>query len=305
MMKYKMSATLGKIEAPRPQLPGVLQAIQFTNPLADQFKAFAVTNRRRSAIQMAKRNVFAGESLALCAPGPSLVDAVRDGRLDGFDQVWACNSAATYLHDHGIRVDGAIGIDQTLGLKREWTRVIDTTYYVASSVHPETIDHLVAKGARLRWFHNAVGFPNELSYYRRRWPRPACVMSHGANVCPRTIGLAFWMGFTSVDVFGADCALGANDLAHANGESVTDAYGTQAISQGVIDGRIWRTRPDMLLAAVDLARFARSYPVTLHGDTLAQALADKDDDFLDLVMRRIPPGEVLPPPMRVELVPAA
>lgn len=297
-----MSASLGKIEAPKPQLPGVLQAIQFTNPLADQFKAFCVANRKRCAIQMARRNAFPGESLALCAPGPALADAIRDGALEGFDQVWACNSAVTYLADHGVRVDGAVGIDQTLGLKREWARVVDTTYYVASSVHPETIAHLVGKGARLRWFHNACGIPNELSYYRRQWPRPSCVMSHGANVCPRTIGLAFWMGFATVDVFGANCALGDNDVAHANGESATDAYGAQFISQGVIDGRVWRTRPDMLLAAVDLARFTRTHPVTLHGDTLANALVDKDDGFLDLVMRRIRPGEPLPRPMRVDLV---
>lgn len=301
-MKYAMTAVLGKKEAPRAEVPGILQAIQFTNPLSDSFKDFAVANRESGEIVMATQNAFAGQRLALCAPGPSL----KGADLSGFDCVWAMNSAVTYLADRGVRVDGAVGIDQTLGLVKEWMRVVpDTTYYIASTIHPQTTAHLRESGATLTWFHNAVGFDGELEYYRAEWPRPACVMSHGANVCPRTIGLAFWMGFASVDVFGADCALSDGDVTHVNGETVEDAYGCCDVSRGKIDGREWRTRPDMLLSAVDLARLARDSRVTLHGDTLANALVGKDDAFLDLVMRRIPAGETPPLPMRVSLVPAA
>jgi hypothetical protein len=65
---------------------------------------------------------------------------------------------------------------------------------------------------------------------------------------------------------------------------------------GEINGRTWRTRPDMLMDAVHLVRRVRQANgrIRLMGDTLPVALLGKDDATLDLVAERrhpSPPSE--------------
>lgn len=296
--RAEVSAVLGKIPAPKPELPGFLAPIELKNPLEGQFRGFCESNRKHAS-QMVQQGSMRGKVLALCGAGPSLADVEPCGAA----VVWACNSAVGYMLGRGWRVDAALGIDQTLGLLREWWITHDVDYLVASSCNPALIDHLAAHDRRLAFFHNAVGFENERDYYKTHWPTPAFMMGHGATVVPRAIGLALWMGFERIDVYGADCALGPNDVAHADGESAMSAYSHPFISHGVINDREWRSRPDMLLAAVDLARYAQmpGGRIRLMGDTLAAALQGKDNDFLDLVMRRLAPGESLPAPKLVSL----
>jgi hypothetical protein len=63
-----------------------------------------------------------------------------------------------------------------------------------------------------------------------------------------------------------------------------------------IDGREWKSRPDMLIGAVDLVRRSRESQgkIRLIGDTLPNALMEKDEAFLDSVMKVYKPGEPLP-----------
>lgn len=301
-----MEATLGKIPATdpartHPMVPGLRLPTFLKNPHEGEFRAFCETNRAvgdasGNVVMLGPQESAKGRTLALCGAGPSLAGQ----SITGVDDVWACNSALTYLLDHGVRVTAALGIDQTMGLVREWTSAPDVPYYIASSVNPALVTHLRERGRTLRWFHNAVGFADEIEYYKTAWPKPACVMAHGATVVPRAIGLAFWLGYERVDVYGADCAFAVSvsggDVAHANGESADAAYNRPDISSGIVNGRVWRSRPDMLLSAVDLARLVRGAAgrVRLIGDTLPVALLGKDDGFLDQVIRRLSPDEPSP-----------
>lgn len=285
------------IAAPAP----VRLAIELHSPVQEHFMEYLTANRQTEPLEMVQPGVYTGKTLALCGAGPSLADAVLTG-IKGVDEIFACNSAVPYLMDRGVKVTGAIGIDQTAGLVREWATTYDVPHFLASSCNPALVHHLQANGRRIQFFHSHVGvipdgFKDELDYYCKAWP-PGFMVGAGFTVISRFIGVAQWLGFERIDIYGADCAFGEEDVAHANGEVATEAYHNPLIMRGKIlpDEREWRTRPDMLRDAVDLARRAQQSGgrIRLLGDTLPVALLGKNEAFLDLVCRSLKPGE--PPP---------
>lgn len=293
--RAKASAVIGKISGgvPVPVEQGVHLAIQLRSPVEGKMEKYVEVNRQHDDVRTVQPNTHREKHLALCGAGPSL----RDADIRGADDVFACNSALPYLMANGAKVTAAIGIDQTPGLLREWADPPDVPYLVASSCDPELIRHLRSYKRSVTFFHNAVGFPNELETYCNTWP-PTFMVGQGHTVVSRFIGVADWMGFERIDVYGADCSLGDDDLAHANGDAAKDAYVNPLIQTGVINGRRWRTRPDMLMDAVHLVRRVRSMNgrLRLMGDTLPVALLGKDDAFLDLVCRPILPADLNPSP---------
>lgn len=286
---------------------GQRMGIELRNPVTDRLKEFALRNRVLAGAnpEMARKNTFLGQTLALCGAGPSL----DPKQVRGVNHVWGCNSALPWLVRQGVDVSAGVGIDQTPGLLREWSSPPDVTYYVASTCDPDLIAHLQAHNRRIVWFHNFVGWgsqADEMDYYDQRWPE-GFILGSGATVVPRSVALAAWMGFERIDVHGADCALDGSRVpdnagleqmidglvAHANGETAREAFGSPVLMQGEVNGRIWRSRPDLLMAAVDLAKLVQKHPghVRLIGDTLAVALQSKGDEYLNEVMRRLQPGE--------------
>ena len=273
--------------------------IVLQSPVADLIPGFTFANCKRKNIEMVgPQDSRLGKVLALCGAGPSL----RMERMDPADEVWACNSALTYLLDNGIRdlmpraqVVG-VAIDQTPQMLEEWVTAPDVLYYLASTTDPKLCDHLEAQGRSVRWFHNAVGFKEgldvEFKHYDEDWP-PTFTLGMGATVVPRLIALGAWLGFRRIDVYGADCAFAEGDVVHANGGTASAVYGNPVIMEGKVRGRMWRTRPDLLMSAVDLARQVAQNPghIRLIGDTLPVALMGLADDQLDAVMQRVEPGK--------------
>lgn len=264
-----------------------------TNPCEGKYREYAVANLKtvmRHGLQPVEAGCFHGKVLALCGAGPSLAA----GPLYPADELWGCNSAVTWLAAHDKQPTGAVAIDQTAQMVEEWRDTPAVTHYVASTVDPRLLEHLVATGRDVRIFHNYVGFDDEIEFYNSKpWPA-SFMMATGATVLSRTVGLAAWMGFRRIDVYGADCSF-RDGIAHANGESIEEAFGQTTVMEGDVGGRIWQTRPDMLMCAVDLVRLTRTYPdrLRLMGDTLPVALMGYDDAFLDQVIRRVAPGEKL------------
>lgn len=279
-------------EAPQPE-PRTLMGIELKNPVTHRLREFAFRNRLIAGQpEMVQQNDFPGKTLALCGAGPSL----DPKQVRGVDHVWATNSALPWLIQQGADVDVGVGIDQTPGLLREWSDPPDVVYYLASTVDPALTEHLVAHGRHIVWFHNYVGWgeeADEFDHYKNDWP-PAFMLGSGATVVPRMIALAAWQGFRRIDIHGADCALADGDIAHANGETAEQAFGKPILMGGNIDGRMWRTRPDLLMSAVDLVRCAeknRSH-IRLIGDTLPVALLGKPDAYLNDVIQRLQPGTI-------------
>lgn len=289
-------ATIGKITpADRVAPPAPVRlAIELRSPVEGQFQAFIDANRATTPLGIVQPNTFREQSLALCGAGPSLATA----SIAGTDHVFACNSALPYLLQRGVRVTGAVGIDQTPGLLREWSDPPDVPYYLASSCDPALVQHLQQYGRTIRFFHNAVGFEGELAHYKATWPCPMICAGRGFTVVSRFLAIAFYLGFERVDLYGADCAFTDGDVAHANGDHATEAYRNPLIMSGSHppSTRVWRTRPDMLRDAVDLVRRVRELNgrLRLVGDTLPASLLGKDDAYLDQIARTLQPGEMPP-----------
>lgn len=265
----------------------VRSAIELHSPVQHKLRDYILNNRNAVPCNVIPPNTHGGKSVAICGAGPSLANAT----IEGVDDIWACNSALPYLVDAGVRVTVGCGIDQTLGLLAEWTDAPDVPYYLASSVDPALVAHLQEMGRSITFFHSHVGCDeNELDLYRRTWPSPTVMAGEGMSVTTRMIGVAQWMGYERIDIYGADCCFGPNDLAHANGDRATDAYHNPQIATGSINGRAFRTRPDMLMDAVSLARRVRDSrgTIRLMGDTLPVFLLGKPDDVLDQVCGRKP-----------------
>ncbi len=263
--------------------------ITLTSPVQDHLRRYALINSRSRPMRVLHEGAYAGKTLALCGAGPSLDAAL----VTGTDCVFACNSAAPWLAERGVKLDAAITIDQTDVMLREWAVPPRCDYFLASTVDPRLVAHLRAFERPIRFFHSAVGFADEFTLYCQHYP-PTIMAGTGYTVVGRLLGVARWLGFRRVDIHGADHAFGPDDVAHANGESAEAAYTTPMVMTGVIDGREWRTRADMLMAAVDLVRRIQGSPdfdVRLVGDTLPAALLHKDTRFLDQVCRVLEPGE--------------
>ena len=280
----------GKAVVPQPPI-----GIELKCPVEHKLRDYVAENLKTRPLMVVAPDAFKGKTLALCGAGPSL----RTQEIKDVDYIFACNSALPYLVSRGVAVTAGVGIDQTPGLLREWRYPPDVPYYVATSCDPALIRHLRANGRHCIFFHNFVGLKNdegdcdEFEHYCSTWPTMFMV-GKGFSVVSRFIGVAEWMGFTRIDIYGADHAFGPDDIAHANGETAKDAYGQPIIMEGEIGGRVWRTRPDMLLGAVDLARRARESNGTIRliGDTLPALLLDKDDKYLDQVARALGPDEL-------------
>ena len=292
--RVKQTTSVETSANPQPE-PKQLMGVELKNPVSDRLREFAFRNRVLVGPnpEMVRKHTFLGQTLALCGAGPSL----DPKHVRGTTHVWACNSALPWLIQQGVEVSAGVGIDQSPGLLREWSDPPDVTYYVATTCDPELVGHLIDHSRRVVFMHNYVAWSeyadDEFGHYNNDWP-PAYMLGTGATVVPRVIGLAAWMGFERIDVHGADCALGDGDIAHANGETAVQAFTNPVLMGGEINGRNYRTRPDLLMAAVDLARAVQSNPghVRLIGDTLAVALQAKPDAYLDEVVRRLKPGEI-------------
>ena len=217
--------------------------IQLQNPVADHHATWVVGNAQYCE-RVVEENMARGKSLAICGAGPSLADTARE-YCPKADHVWGCNSALLWLHDHGHKPTHGFTVDQTPQMCEEWHRAPDVEYLVASTIHPHLTMWLTNKGRGLRWFHNYVGIRERpVSYgvcrdcgdvienetpivegdtckhadverqtmayedwmYLSLYP-PTCRAGSGLNSVTRAIDIARFMGYETISVLGADCAL--------------------------------------------------------------------------------------------------
>lgn len=259
-----------------------------------------------------------GQHLVLCGAGPSLAEHAAEWCPQG-DQVWGCNSAATWLANHGHKVTHAFTVDQTAHMVEEWYDAPDLEYLIASTVHPHLVEHLTTRDRRVRFFHNFVGLAGrpvqwedadgnlgtagyEDWLYMTLYP-PTVRAGNGLNSVNRAIDVALYMGFDRITLLGADCALRLkapppalpsdhpdyqrwlreSTIMHADGGNALASGATALTMGGEIDGRYWESKVDLIVSAVWLvkAKQVLGDRLTIVGDTLPNALMDKGQDFLD------------------------
>ena len=236
-----------------------------------------------------------GKDLILCGSGPSLPKVKNLLKVHPAADVWGCNDALMWLTRRRLKVTHGVGIDQSTDLYTTcWTEPPAVTYLLASSASHQLFAHLIRWRHRDRIciFHSFVGFEGEEELYKLLYA-PAPLVGSGLNVVNRSIPLAIFMGYETIYVVGADCALGKNDSFHV-GETTPE---TGIILRGKVNGKRWATKPDMLASACDLVRqkWDMGERLQLMGDTLPNALVDKDEAFLIRCASWGGPGEASRP----------
>lgn len=284
--------------------------IQLTNPVTAHFEAFIFGNATKCD-RVVEQDSAKGQTVAICGAGPSL--AQHTDVLAEADQVWGVNSAAPWLHDHGHPVTHALTIDQTPTMLKEWVSKPPVEYLLASTVHPHLVQML--EGQSVTFFHNFVGIKKPpvcgeddagnawvMTYedwmYGYLYP-DTCRAGSGLNGVTRAVDIARFMGFERIILLGADCAmtttgemgdvvqgspeatawLAKNTVFHVDGESAVTNGQSPMVFHGTIDGRYWMTKPDLMISAIQIARWIQAGSVECVGDTLPNALKDKDDAF--------------------------
>lgn len=222
------------VKPPEPEL-------RLQNPVAEHFAAFIFGNATKCK-RVVIPGTHEGKHLVICGAGPSLADNLHP-YIDEADEVWGCNSALTWLHDHGHRVTHGFTVDQTPAMVEEWANAPDMPYLVASSVHPNLIELLEMKGYDVTMFHNYVGIDRPPVSYgvckdcNAITPDdvascPGCHSTHllkmkmayeewmyealypgtvragsGLNTASRAIDVGLAMGFSRISILGSDCCL--------------------------------------------------------------------------------------------------
>ena len=246
--------------------------------------ALEVLEREQADLYVCQQGSAKGQHLVLCGAGPSLKEEAAEWTAKG-DQVWGCNSAAIWLGNQGYKVTHAITVDQTAEMLNEWRSTPDLEYLLATTVHPNLSELLIARGRRVRYFHNYVGInrpplrdgdqliPYEDWLYRVFFPSTVRCGS-GLNSVNRALDLADFMGFEKITILGADCslrftgpqpdpALGMDEhlrwlreevVMHADGGHALASNATVITMVGEVDGRPWLVKPDMIISAVHLVK---------------------------------------------------
>ncbi len=317
----------GKVEVTEPE-----QMIKLQNPVTHMFETFIFANSLMCD-HVVEPDSAIGQTVVICGAGPSLADEIAEHHHA--DQLWACNSALPWLIEQGYPVTHGITVDQTPAMVVEWESAPDVEYLVASTIHPHLAEHLKRNERRMRYFHNFVGIQKpavewcECGHNHEGGPCSECdcaeydptVMSFedwmylslfpgtirvgsGLNTATRAIDLALTMGFDTVKVLGADCALRVkrplpdnvvvgseehkawlvNDtIMHADGGHALASGATPTTLGGEIDGRHWQSKPDMIVSAMFMVRMRQHYGrdrLIYIGDTLPNALEGKSEEFL-------------------------
>ena len=222
--------------------------------------------------------------------GPSLTDpatweqvlAAAEGAT-----VFAVKDNAQWLRDRGLNPRFVVNADQRPDLAERIQPDPSLVYLLASCCHPSLFDSLLGAGCEVRVFHFAcgarwMGMP-ELQLYRSLFADDWVAVS-GSTIVNRSVPLLYRMGFERpVVLAGAD--FGARDL--AGGYYAADMPGriekpltTASLcinDGGRFDGRVWYSRPDLIVSARSVAHLVRGGWVRVIGDSLANALAAKSE----------------------------
>lgn len=267
--------------------------------------------------------MLSGLTVLICGAGPSLADEFDRTLGDCIpDEIWACNSALTWLHTTDREVTHAVAVAGEDGLVNDWKTFPNVVYYVGSGVSPLVIRMLAKRHRRMMFFHNLLGvFPTpeeEITWYGANYPSAIVVQSGGFNVTNRAVALAFRMSAAQVVVVGADCQVKLSadampvcgpemgdseaDQAHwawvkrqtmyVDGRDPFTAFGQTPLLEGTIAGRRFVSRPDMLLSAQSLVELKRRYGdrLELVGDTLPNWLLSLPEEDWKPYMPHTEPG---------------
>lgn len=159
----------------------------------------------------------------------------------------------------------------------------DVTYCIASSCNPKLFDHLA--GCRREIFHSACGWPDEVKLYQQLFGNGDTIVG-GFTVANRALGLAAYFGIKNLEMVGVDFGRreSSGPKHYAGFVEHPPLNDVWMSDDGKVDGRPWLTRPDLLASAVTIAWMIKRGEVSVIGDSLANALARREDEFLQSII---------------------
>lgn len=306
---------------PAPIIGNPDHKIKFHNPFFHLLGQHIVSSANRRLPMMA-RDSHKGENVIVCGSAPSLVKAntlnrIRNHVKKGW-KIVACKEAIELLRKRNIPVHYSVSMDPTDTQHLKTYLDDGITYLIASSCHPTLFDHVINGGRACRVFHSACGWNGnvrnpqtnqtvhitETDLYKNMFPN-ADVMCGGFTVVNRALSCAKYMGFEKVVLAGADFGWREKSSYYAKGaKQKAGNEGIEMTDQGLVDGKPWLTRPDLLASAVSIAKLKKKGQIFgIWGDSLAASLAKRDDQFLESCCQiggnhapQVPPPSQIPNP---------
>jgi len=133
--------------------------------------------------------------LAIVGSGPSVRDYLEE--IKSFDgHVWAVNGAYDYLRDNGFVPHGFLGCDPLPGLDEYLKNPHkDTTFYLAGTVDPSTIEAVKDYDVRLWFLAQSVDI---------KYPKGTWLITGGTTMLLRAPFLSWMLGYRDLTFYGAD-----------------------------------------------------------------------------------------------------
>lgn len=205
------------------------------------------------------------ESIAVVCYGPSLNDTWE--QVKNFPVIITCSGAHKFLRDRGILPTYHVEVDprahkvQLIG-----TPWHETEYLIASTCHPQVFDHL--EGQKVTLWHVFDSQAEAL----RTLPRGEWALTGGCSVGLRAMGIAYFLGFRDLHVFGMD---GSESDSHGKHAA---AHPSQPKKYSLTEykGTTYKTTPAMLEAARSTWHELDQMPgvkATFYGEGLVQHMA--------------------------------
>lgn len=205
--------------------------------------------------------------VAVVCYGPSLAETWEQAR--DFETIISCSGAHKFLLERGIVPTYHVEVDPRAH-KIELLGPPDprVTYLIASTCHPSYIAHLQQAGVTVQLWHVF----DTAEEGKRILPPGEWAITGGASVGLRALGIARFLGFTDLHVFGMDgCEgkTGKHAAAHPN-----QASGHQTVEY---EGVTYKTTTAILECARqtwhELDQLGPGVTATFHGEGLVQAMA--------------------------------
>jgi FkbM family methyltransferase len=206
------------------------------------------------------------DPIAIVGYGPSLNDTWE--KIKDFKYVISCSGATKFLISKGIIPNYHLDVDPRPHKKELiGTPHPDVEYLMASAVHPEVIDHLLAHNAKVKLWHIfAQDGESEQVLPRGEWS-----VTGGCDAGMRCATVARFLGFTEMHIFGMDASEGETGK-HA------DAHPNQPKEyyESEYNGKTFRTTPAWISCAQQWFRELDQLGdvnATFYGEGLIQEMA--------------------------------
>jgi hypothetical protein len=259
--------------------------LHLRNPVQTSI-GFHIANTARLRLPMAMRGIFRGTPGAvICGTADTLLHEETLTRIRALVAegcpVIAVKAGIRLLREQGIRVDYGCNMDPTWHEAAKTPVFEDVRYFAASSSHPAFLSHLLGHDAKVLIYHNFTGFPGEFQLYAD-WFSDFWFVQGGYTVVNRACSLAFELGAPKVFVAGAQFGWREGQGYYPPGIDYKAGNSGPVLSdrKGLIDGRPWHTKLDLLGSAEHVAALVRAGRAEVIGDSVAAGLAKHPPEWV-------------------------